>query len=177
MTVFVALLRAINVGGTGMLPMKELAILCTELGFNHVRTYIQSGNVIFDSPLGKDVVTQELAQALGKKMGKPVDVLLRTAAELRTILKANPFPDAEPSKVAVVFCSANLPKDWLELLRIPGKEEVEPGKKEIYIHYPEGMGRSKLKLPPSTGVATVRNINTVTKLLALAVSQALHEST
>jgi uncharacterized protein (DUF1697 family) len=170
MTVYVALLRAINVGGTGILPMKELTALCSGLGFNQVRTYIQSGNVIFDSPLGKDVVHQQLEQALNKKMGKPVDVLLRTAAELGAILKANPFPAAEPSKVAVVFCSGNLPKGWLELLRIPGNEEVRPGKKEIYIHYPEGMGKSKLKLPPSTGAATARNVNTVTKLLALALT-------
>lgn len=170
MTVYVALLRAVNVGGTGVLPMKELAALCSGLGFGQVRTYIQSGNMIFHSALGKDAVDQELAQALGSKMGKPVDVLLRTAAELRAILKANPFPDAEPSKVAVVFCNGNLPKGWLDLLRIPGAEEVRPGKKEIYIHYPEGMGKSKLKLPSSTGIATVRNINTVTKLLALAVS-------
>lgn len=168
MTVYAALLRAVNVGGTSILPMKELAALCSGLGFGNVRTYIQSGNVVFDSPLGKDAVAQELAQALAEKMGKPVDVLLRTAAELRAILKANPFPDAEPSKVAVVFCSDSLPKGWLDLLPIPGPEQVQPGKKEIYIHYPEGMGRSKLKLPASTGIATVRNINTVTKLLALA---------
>jgi len=170
MTVYAALLRAVNVGGTSILPMKELAALCSGLGFGNVRTYIQSGNVVFDSPLGKDAASQELAQALAEKMGKPVDVLLRTAAELRAILKANPFPDAEPSKVAVVFCSASLPKGWLGLLLIPGPEQVQPGKKEIYIHYPEGMGKSKLKLPASTGIATVRNINTVTKLLALAAS-------
>lgn len=170
MTAYVALLRAINVGGTGILPMTELAALCNGLGFSHVRTYIQSGNVIFDSPLGRDAVHHALAQALNKTMGNPVDVMLRTAAELDAILKANPFPAAEPSKVAVVFCSGNLPKGWLELLRIPGSEEVQPGKKEIYIHYPEGMGKSKLKLPPSTGAATARNINTVTKLLALAAA-------
>ena len=173
MTVYVALLRAINVGGTGILPMKELIALCSGLGFHHIRTYIQSGNVIFDSPLGKDAVHLELEQALRKKMGKPVDVLLRTAAELGAILKANPFPEAEPSKVAVVFCAGNLPKGWLELLLIPGNEEVQPGKKEIYIHYPEGMGKSKLKLPPSTGAATARNVNTVTKLLALAAALPL----
>jgi uncharacterized protein (DUF1697 family) len=170
MTVFVALLRAVNVGGTSILPMKELAILCTGLGFNHVRTYIQSGNVIFDSPLGKDIARQELEQALSKKMGKPVDVLLRTAAELRSVLAANPFADAQPSKVAVLFCASNLPQGWLEQLPIPGSEEVRAGKKEIYIHYPEGMGRSKLKLPASTGTVTARNLNTVAKLLAMAVN-------
>ena len=68
----------------------------------------------------------------------------------------------------MVFCSSSLPKGWLELLLIPGAEQVRTGKKEIYIHDTEGMGRSKMKRPASTGIATARNINTVTKLLALA---------
>ncbi|HUZ65645.1 MAG TPA: DUF1697 domain-containing protein, partial [Acetobacteraceae bacterium] len=82
MSVFIALLRAINVGGTGMLPMKALAALCADLGFGKVRTYIQSGNVVFESSLSEDGVQAGLEQALAEKMGKRIDVVVRTAREL-----------------------------------------------------------------------------------------------
>jgi uncharacterized protein (DUF1697 family) len=170
MTVFVALLRAINVGGTGMLPMKELSALCADLGLEKARTYIQSGNVVFESFLPEEAVRDKLEQALTEKMGKRIDVVVRTASELRSVLEANPFPDAQPAKVAVFFRSDPVPKGLLDNLAIPGREEVCPGRREIYIHYPDGMGRSKLKLPRSAGVGTVRNINTVAKLVAIATA-------
>jgi uncharacterized protein (DUF1697 family) len=170
MTVFVALLRAINVGGTGMLPMKALSALCTDLGLDKARTYIQSGNVVFESPLSEDEVRDRLEGALAEKMGKRVDVVVRTATELRSVLAANPFPDALPAKVAVVFRSDAVPKGLLDNLVVPGEEEVRSGKREIYVHYPEGMGQSKLKLPPSGGATTIRNINTVAKLVAMATA-------
>jgi uncharacterized protein (DUF1697 family) len=164
--VFVALLRAVNVGGTGMLPMKDLSALCLNLGFKNVRTYIQSGNVVFESPLAEAKIHATLEQALEKRMGKKIDVILRSAAELRSILQANPFPDVEPAKVAVVFLSEAPPK--LETIAGPDGEQVRAAKREIYIHYPNGMGRSKLKLPPSVRSGTVRNINTVSKLAGMA---------
>ena len=167
MAVFIALLRAINVGGTGMLPMKELSALCTELGLAKVRTYIQSGNVVFESRLSEEKVRAALEKALAERMRKTIDVMVRTAAELRSVLEANPFPDAQPAKVAVVFRSGPAPKGLLENLVIPGGEEVRLGKREIYIHYPDGMGRSKLRLSSAVGVVTVRNINTVAKLVAM----------
>ena len=170
MAVFIALLRAINVGGTGMLPMKELSALCTELGLAKVRTYIQSGNVVFESRLSEEKVRAALEKALAERMRKTIDVMVRTAAELRSVLEANPFPDAQPAKVAVVFRSGPAPKGLLENLVIPGGEEVRLGKREIYIHYPDGMGRSKLKLSSAVGVVTVRNINTVAKLVAMTLA-------
>ncbi len=168
MTVFVALLRAINVGGTGMLPMKDLASLCTGLGFENVKTYIQSGNVVFRCGLAEESVRKKLEAALEDRTGKPVDVMIRTAAELRAVFEGNPFPDAEPSKVAVAFGPGKVAKGLLEDFVIPGREEVRLGKREIYIHYPDGMGRTKLKLPASAGVSTTRNINTIAKLVAMA---------
>lgn len=167
MTIFVALLRAINVSGTGMLPMKELSAICVDLGFEKVRTYIQSGNVVFESTLPEENVRAGLEQVLTRRMGKKVDVMVRSASELRSILKANPFPEAEPAKVAVVFLSHPAPKGMLDNVAAPGGEEVRLGNREIYIHYPNGMGRSKLKLPSTPGAATARNINTVTKLVAM----------
>jgi uncharacterized protein (DUF1697 family) len=103
MTTYVALLRAVNVGGTGMLPMKELQTLCIELGLNNVRTYIQSGNVLFDSQLSEPTLKRKLEQVLAEKLGRPVGVLTRTTAELRAILEANPFRGAKPPQVGVVF--------------------------------------------------------------------------
>ena len=168
MTVFVALLRAVNVGGTGMLPMKDLAGLCTKLGLENARTYIQSGNVVFTSRLSRKRVQESLEAALAAHMGKKIDVILRDAAELRQVLSANPFPDAHPSRVAVAFCSAPVQKKLFDAVVIPGNEQIVVGAQEFYVHYPDGMGQSKLKLPKIEGVATVRNINTVAKLVAMA---------
>jgi uncharacterized protein (DUF1697 family) len=168
MPTFIALLRGINVGGSGLLPMKDLAVLCGNQGFANVRTYIQSGNVLFDCKLSEDQVCRKLETALAVKMGKPISVMVRTPAELRAILDANPFPDKEPAKVAVAFLSGPAPKNALRNLVAPGSEQVRPGKREIYIYYPDGMGRSKLKLPLAGAAATVRNINTVAKLVALS---------
>jgi uncharacterized protein (DUF1697 family) len=172
MTVFIALLRAVNVGGTGMLPMKDLAALCTKLGFENVRTYIQSGNVVFASRLSRTRVRESLEKALAAHMGKKVDVMLRDAAELGQVLKANPFPDAHPSRVTVAFCAEPVPKKLFDTVIIPANEQIVVGHQEIYVHYPDGMGRSKLKFPKTDGVATVRNINTVTKLVAMAGAAA-----
>src|SRR5579859_4967446 len=101
--IFIALLRGINVGGSGLLPMKDLAGLCCGLGFEAARTYIQSGNVLFESRLSEEGIRSSLEKALAKKMGKKIDVMVRTSAEMRSILKNNPFPDKEPAKVAVAF--------------------------------------------------------------------------
>jgi uncharacterized protein (DUF1697 family) len=167
MAVFIALLRAVNVGGTGMLPMKELSTLCSDLGFKNVRTYIQSGNVVFETALLEKAVKAKLEDALAKRMGKKVDVAVRTPPELQAILKENPFSSSPPAKVAVFFLPTQAPETVLENVVAPGGEEVRLGKREIYVYYPDGMGRSKLKVP-FAGQATARNINTVTKLVAMA---------
>lgn len=164
---FVALLRAVNVGGTGKLPMRDLAALCTELGLEGVRTYIQSGNVVFRSRRSEKSIASALMQALAKKMGRRVDVAVRTAVQLRAVLRANPFPGGKPAQVAVVFLAASPPKGLLDDLPIPGREELRLAGREIYIHYPDGMGRSKLKLP-ATLVGTARNLNTVAKLVKIS---------
>ena len=167
MTIFVALLRAINVGGTGKLPMKDLSVLCTGVGFDKVRTYIQSGNVVFESDLSEKAIRTRLEKALTERLGKRADVVVRTGSELRSVLKANPFPHAQPSKVGVYFQSDRVNKNLLGEVVPPGGEELRLGKREIYIHFPDGMGRSKLKLP--AGVGTLRNINTVAKLVDMAM--------
>ena len=166
MTVFIALLRAVNVGGTGRLPMSDLSALCTKLGFAHVRTYIQSGNVVFASKLTEKSIRAQLEHALTKTLGKHADVIVRTASELRAVLEANPFKNAVQAKVGVYFQSEPVTKSQLSRVESPTGEEVRLGKREFYILFPDGMGRSKLKLP--AGVGTMRNMNTVAKLVALA---------
>jgi uncharacterized protein (DUF1697 family) len=166
-SIYIALLRGINVGGSGLLPMKDLAALCEELGFTSVRTYIQSGNVIFESNAKEEPVRAQIEKALEARMGKKIDVMVRTPDELRAALEGNPFPDKEPAKVAVAFLLEPPLKNLLKDVVAPGGEEVHLGRRALYIYYPDGMGRSKLKLP-RMGPMTVRNINTVGKLVAMA---------
>ena len=170
MAAFIALLRGINVGGSGVLPMKDLAGLCSGLGFAGVRTYIQSGNILFESALTEAGIRACLGKALAAKMKKPVDVMVRTPAEMQRVVRQNPFPGENPAKVAVAFLHAAPPKDLMRNVVAPGGEQVQPGKREIYVYYPDGMGQSKLKLPLNGASATVRNMNTVAKLVALAES-------
>src|SRR5579872_2852002 len=103
MASFVALLRAVNVGGTGKLPMSELKQICEELGFAGVRTYIASGNVVFESRKSEAAVKAALEERLAARAGKPVGVLVRTAAEMARVLADNPFPKAAPNRTMAVF--------------------------------------------------------------------------
>lgn len=168
MAIYVALLRGINVTGSGILPMKDLSALCEGLGFARVRTYIQSGNAVFQSRLGEAAVRARLEQALEPRMGKKIAVMVRTGEELRAVLEANPFPGREGSKTAVLFLNAPCPKNPLEGAKGLDDEEVLPGLREVYVWYPNGQGQSKLKLPLAGESATARNINTVGKLVEMA---------
>lgn len=147
--------------------MKELVGLCSSLGFHAVRTYIQSGNVIFDSNLSAEEIQSRLQDALALKMRKAIAVIVRTPAEMRSILGRNPFPDQQPAKVGIVFLASTPPKNVIKNVVAPGGEQVRAGKREIYVYYPDGMGRSKLKLPLQGACTTVRNLNTVAKLVAM----------
>jgi uncharacterized protein (DUF1697 family) len=167
MTTFVALLRAINVGGTGTLPMSELRALCEGAGFKRVTTYIQSGNVVFTSVLSEAKVKTKLEQALAVKMGKPFGALVRTGAQLETVVTRNPFKTAAPNQLLILFLNEAPEHGALEGLSIPGREQLKLDGREVFIHFPDGMGQSKLKVPFSK-TSTGRNLNTVTKLVALA---------
>ena len=167
MTTYIALLRAVNVGGTGKLPMSELKAMCERAGFTEVRTYIASGNVLFESGKTEAQVAAKLAASLKAYAGKPVGVFVRTAAEMAAVLKANPFPKAAPNRTTAIFLDARPPADALKSITGQNGEEVRLGKREIYVSYGEGMPNSKLKIPAAVG-GTARNLNTVAKLAALA---------
>ena len=171
MTAYVALLRAVNVGGTGALAMAELRRLCEAAGFAAVRTYNASGNVVFTSPLDAAAVRRRLEEALQVSTGRQVRVAVRTATELATALAANPFADAAPSTTVIIFLDTPPETDTLERAVAPGGEQLALGAREIYVAYGAGMGRSRLKLP-GAAEGTARNVNTVAKLVAIAAEVA-----
>jgi uncharacterized protein (DUF1697 family) len=168
MTRYVALLRAVNVGGTGRLPMADLVAMAESAGFRRVRTYIASGNLLFASPSSEVEAKGILEQALAAYAGKHVEVAVRTAAELVAVLEANPFADEAPNRTVVVFLPEPPPEDYLDHVVAPGGEEVRTGVREIYVHYGAGMAGSKLKLPAARQ-GTARNMNTVAGLVAMAL--------
>lgn len=161
MTAWIALLRAVNVGGTGKLAMADFAACCRSAGFSDVKTYIQSGNAVFRSHHDENAVRDALAGALGRMTGRPVGVFIRSGVEIARLVAANPFFGADPAKIAVAFLPG--PPE-IAAFNAPGGEQVSPGERALYVFYPDGMGRSKLKLPAG---CTVRNMNTVTKLAAM----------
>ncbi|HWZ25332.1 MAG TPA: DUF1697 domain-containing protein [Verrucomicrobiae bacterium] len=163
MTKYVALLRAVNVGGTGKLPMTELKAMCDSSGFVNARTYIASGNVVFESKLAESAVKAKLEKCLASYAGKPVEVLVRTGPEMAAILAKNPFKSRAPNATVAIFLDERPPKDALKTITGQAEEEVALGTREIYVHYGAGMGRSKLKIPAAKR-GTARNMNTVAKL-------------
>ena len=168
MTAYVALLRAVNVGGTGKLPMAKLKSIAEELGFGSPRTFIASGNLVFTSSKSEAQARKALEQALEKHVGKPVGVVVRTAGELSAVAKANPFKDSPPNRVLAIFLAAKPSKDALDDVRGRKDERIALGKREIYIDFGElGAGRSKLKIP-AAAAGTARNMNSVAKLAEMA---------
>ena len=169
--VHIALLRAVNVGGTGKLPMAELRALCANVGLTQVRTYIASGNVVCESPLAPAAVKAKLEKALHAKLGKPCAVMVRSLAEMEAVEKKNPFPGAPPGFLLVIFLDQAPPKDALKAVKVPGGEQFKVVGRELFIHYPEGMGKSRLRTPLAD-VGTGRNLNTVRALIAMAKGDA-----
>jgi uncharacterized protein (DUF1697 family) len=163
-TGWVALLRAVNVGGTGKIIMAELKALGEELGFTQVQTYIASGNLIFSSPLDEAQLRVAIESALERRYGKPIGVLLRSAADLAGVVARNPWPDRPSNRVLALF--TDVPPS-LDGVRHQNGERLALGLREIFVDYGEGMASSKLVVPASK-TGTGRNMNTVAKLVAMA---------
>ncbi|MGE0802667.1 MAG: DUF1697 domain-containing protein [Lautropia sp.] len=166
---YIALLRAVNVGGTGKLPMSELKAMCIAEGFAKVQTYIASGNVVFSTDRTEPQVKAALERRLKAYAGKPVGVIVRTAKAMADVLDANPFPDAPPNWTVAIFLDTPPPADALDGMRGRADEDVRLGKREIYVAYGAGMGRSKLRIPAAES-GTARNLNTIAKLAELAAA-------
>ena len=168
MTAYIALLRAVNVGGTGKLPMTELTAMCNDAGFSKVKTYIASGNVVFVSKLSEAKVKAALESRLAAYAGKPVGVAVRTPAEMAAVLAANPFPKAAPNATVAIFLDQPPPANALEAATGQKDEEMGLGLREIYVHYGKEMAHSKLKIPAAK-TGTARNMNTIAKLAEMAL--------
>jgi uncharacterized protein (DUF1697 family) len=167
MPAFIVLLRAVNVGGTGKLPMTELKAMCVAEGFSKVQTYIASGNVVFETKMSHAKIKAALEARLESYAGKPVGVVVRTVAEMKAVLKANPFPNAAPNRTVAIFLDEPPPASALDEVKGLKDEELRLGAREIYVHYGVGMGQSKLKIPAAK-TGTARNMNTIAKLAELA---------
>jgi uncharacterized protein (DUF1697 family) len=166
----VALLRGVNVGGRSKVSMKELRQLFADLGYTGVVTYIQSGNVVFDAARAP-TSPAAMEKRISETFGFDVAVVLRTAKELADVLKRTPYPDTE--KVHVMFLNRAPSKATFAKVDAGafGADEFRIGRKEIYLHLPNGVGTSKLagalarQAPPE---ATLRTWRTVTKLAELS---------
>jgi uncharacterized protein (DUF1697 family) len=169
MTAYIALLRAVNVGGTGKLPMTDLKAMCESAGFAQVRTYIASGNVVFTSDEGEDAVRGAIEKSLEDYAGKPIGVLVRSAAEMASTLKRNPFAERPGNRVVALFVDAPLPTDTLDAAKNVKDEQMQLGEREIYIFYGDGMADSRLAIPAAKA-GTARNMNTVAKLAEMAAA-------
>jgi uncharacterized protein (DUF1697 family) len=174
MTICMSLFRGINVGGNRIVPMSELKSLHQALGFKDVVTYIQSGNVVFSSDATNPAqLARQIEESFAQKFGFQSQVMVRTSAELQEIIASNPFqnqPEKEPKWVAVLFLTTRPESSALEDLKktYSGPEEIYLIGQELFVYYPDGIGRSKLTLPliekKLKTVGTGRNWNTVLQL-------------
>jgi uncharacterized protein (DUF1697 family) len=174
--VHVALLRAVNVGGRS-LAMADLRAVAEGLGFTNVRTLLQSGNLVFEAAAKKAPALESALEVALKKHGMETDFMVRRADELDAVIAANPFPNeakADPGHLVVIFLKDAPGANAVAALQaaVKGREVIRHKGRELYIVYPDGIGRSKLtnKFIESRLDArgTGRNWNTVMKLAALA---------
>lgn len=163
---YAVFLRAVNVGGAGKLPMAELKLMCEALGFINIKTYIASGNVVFDTEQGEPQIREALSKKLLNFMGKPVPVFIRTMDELSGLLSDNPFPHVEENKHMVIFLDETPAADIAFDAKHHTDELIAIRERVLHVYYPSGMGKSKLKINGAEQ-GTARNMNTVRKVLEL----------
>lgn len=168
----VALLRGINVGGNHKVPMADLRELVEGLGHTEVKTYINSGNLVFTAAGPASELTAELERSLDDRFGFAVPVMIRTPAQLRALVTKNPYPDGDPQQVTVAFVADKIPAGaearLNELATEQERFELHPG--EVFIDFGGGLARSRLanSLNRTLGVrATTRNVRTIEKILEL----------
>jgi uncharacterized protein (DUF1697 family) len=172
----VVFLRGVNLGSRNRVAMPALRDALTEAGFDDVRTYVQSGNVVLSSRASAATVARNTAGLIKDRFGLDIEVVVRTRAELAEVVKRNPLGKVakDPKRYQVTFLAS---KPRAEVVRKLTAEAVAPEQlvhvgRELYAWHPNGVGRSKLAASlsgPRLGVtATARNWATVTKLLAMA---------
>ena len=177
MTTQIALLRAVNLPGHNKISMSALCELVTELGFENARTLLQSGNLIFESKKGTGVQLERTLEAAAKKqLGLEIDFIVRSAKEWKTVIAGNPFlaeARRDPGHLVALCLKAPTDSKHINALQqaITGREQVRGKGRDLYVYYPDGIGRSRLTnavFEKRLGVCgTGRNWNTVLKLGAL----------
>lgn len=177
-TRYVALLRGVNLAGHKRVAMPQLRRVVAGLGYDDVGTYINSGNVVFTAAAGTaDEHAATIAAALDSELGLATTVVVRSADRLRAAVMANPYPDGDPSRVMIVLLDRELDDEQRREAEARGSaaarptEQITVGSDVVYLHLPEGIGRSRLgaNIDRTTGAAigTARNLRTMTKLLDL----------
>ena len=166
MSSYVALLRGVNLGQR-QLRMEDLREIAGTLGLERPRTYIASGNLLFRSNKREATLKRMLESAIAAHMSASVGVMIRTTEELADAAKANPFAAYPANRVVAIFLDDAPSPDALDQSRNVTDERMALGKREIYIFYPSGQGRSKLR-NPAAAAGTARNMNTVAKLVQLS---------
>jgi uncharacterized protein (DUF1697 family) len=178
MPTYVALLRGINVGGKHKLPMKDLTELYVKAGCSQVKTYIQSGNVVFQTKGSAEPVCAKVSAAIEKTFGFSPPIILRTTDEMEKVTRNNPFLKAGAPEVELhVLFLADVPKradvESLSQYSFPPDEFIVRGK-EVYLRLPNGFGTSKLAAMRFDAklhtVVTARNWRTVNQLLEIMKS-------
>ena len=169
MTAYLALLRGVNLTGNSTLKMADLKAIAEGAGLRSVRTYIASGNLLFRSDGAEEKLRVTLEEALQAHMGKDMRVMLRTAAEMESVVRGNPFADTPGNRVQAFFMNESPPRNLLGTVRNKADDErVAVGSREVFVAYGEkGIGRSRLRIPAAEA-GTARNMNTVAKLAELA---------
>jgi uncharacterized protein (DUF1697 family) len=174
MTTYVALLRGINVGGRNNLPMRELVQVLLDLDLSAVRTYIQSGNIVFQTDRSDKLLSEQISRAIQTSHGFAPSVMLLTQGEWTSVMAANPYPEAvgEPKTLQVYFLASEPADPDLALLANlkADDERYELKDKIFYLHAPSGIGRSRLaaRVERALGLsATARNWRTVTEIAAM----------
>jgi uncharacterized protein (DUF1697 family) len=181
MPTYVVLLRAVNVGGTGKLPMADFRALLEKLGYKRVETYIQSGNAVFETSAKPEKIVSDITKALEKHLGAPAGVIVRTTDQLKRLIDSNPYATAAAANGALVhaaFLAGPAGKDAEAALaaivtKYPGRRDrYTLNHDAVYFHFPDGAGETRFTgktLDKAIGViGTGRNWNTILKLYEMA---------
>ncbi len=174
---YIAMLRGINVGGHKTIKMEDLRALCSGVGFRNVETYVQSGNVVFQTPIENPaILSKRIGETVLQSFGFDVPVIVRTSKEMRNVIANNPFlkeKDIDSSKLHVTFLSETPQKGSLKKLEAlsTSPDRFYPSLHEVYLYCPGGYGRTKLSnsaIEKALSVrATTRNWKTTNTLFEM----------
>ena len=166
MTAYVAMIRAVNVAGTGKLSKDDLKAMGERCGFDDCRTFINSGNLLFTSDLSEAEVKRRIERHVADYLGKAAPAYVRSASEMAEAAARNPFTDDKPSRVMAHFIDEAPRQSMIDEARDVQGERLALGPRLLYVSYGEGIGKSKLKFP-AVKQGTARNMNSVAKIAEL----------